>query len=74
MKKRIFEATFVERDENGNIVNTIVSTHYELTPDEGKAFKDPASGELILRPDNTGAVIEIPSELLENYIEYDIEE
>lgn len=70
MKKRVFEATFVEKDEQGNVVNTTTSVHYELTPDDGKAFKDPQSGELIIRKsDGKGAVIEIPSELLDKYIE-----
>lgn len=70
MKSRRFEITAKEFDENGNVIREETGVSFELTPDEGKAFRDKRNGEVIIRQDNgKGAIIEIPAEFLEFYEE-----
>lgn len=74
MKILKLENTFRSYDEDGTLIDTITSIGYQLTPDEGKCFVDPDTKEKIIRKsDGKGAVIEIPSELLDKYEEVDIE-
>lgn len=73
MKQRKLVNNFKEYDNDGNLVNETTVVALELTPDDGKCFVDPQSGEKIIRQsDGKGAVIEIPEDYLSLYKEVSI--
>lgn len=65
---------YIVKDENGNVIETKKSWYYDIVPDEGKAFKDPDTGKLIIREsDGKGAMVGMDSNLIGYYEEVDIE-
>lgn len=73
MKTRKFISEIKVYEEDGTLTSSKTIVSLELTPDEGKCFKELKSGRKIIKVnEQKGAVIQIPESRLSDYIEVEL--